>query len=57
MFFEASNKPIFNIGLTNWYDIFDENKWDDKKALYSLRDALARLNQVFIQFNIHHISN
>jgi hypothetical protein len=42
----ASNRPIFNIGLADFFEIFDEKKWVDKEALRNLRDALARLNQV-----------
>eukprot|EP00026_Physarum_polycephalum_P001179 Phypoly_transcript_01180.p1 GENE.Phypoly_transcript_01180~~Phypoly_transcript_01180.p1 ORF type:complete len:1168 (+),score=212.99 Phypoly_transcript_01180:101-3505(+) len=41
----VSNKPIFNIGLSDFFAIFDETKWTDKEALRNLRDALARLNQ------------
>lgn len=46
LFFLVSSKPIFNIGLAGWFDIFDESKWADKTSLRNLRDALARLNQV-----------
>ena len=46
-FIVVNNKPIFNIGLSDFFEIFDENKWSDKEALRNLRDALARLNQVF----------
>lgn len=45
-FILVANKPIFNIGLAAWFDIFDEKKWDNKASLHKLRDALARLNQV-----------
>jgi hypothetical protein len=41
----VQNKPIFNVGLAPWFEIFDENKWADKTSLHHLRDALARLNQ------------
>eukprot|EP00026_Physarum_polycephalum_P001053 Phypoly_transcript_01054.p1 GENE.Phypoly_transcript_01054~~Phypoly_transcript_01054.p1 ORF type:complete len:1230 (+),score=212.96 Phypoly_transcript_01054:151-3690(+) len=41
----VSNRPIFNIGLAEFFAIFDETKWTDKEALRNLRDALARLNQ------------
>jgi hypothetical protein len=45
-FISATNKPIFNVGLADFFEIFDEKKWTDKVALRNLRDALARLNQV-----------
>lgn len=47
MYFEVAGKPIFNIGLSDFFEIFDEKKWNDKEALRNLRDALARLNQVY----------
>lgn len=42
----VENKPIFNIGMIDFWAIWDEKKWVDKEGLRNIRDALARLNQV-----------